>query len=117
MTNEKKDKIKELRKFLSKLNATERQQMAAKVGIMSIENGHSFSVTNQCLMFYQNPNVTIVGGFQQFKKAGRMIKKGEHGMCIFYPTARKSDNDEESDEDNVSFYVGTVFDISQTVGL
>ena len=110
MTNEKKDKIKQLRNYLSTMDDAQRQELASKVGIVSID-GHSFSITNQCLMAFQNPDVTIVGGFNQFKQAGRMVKKGEHGMVIFYPSARKN---EETGEDDINFYCGTVFDISQT---
>lgn len=111
MTDDKKLKIKQLREYLSTLDETQRQELAGKVGIVSIENGHGFSVTNQVLMAFQNPNVTIVGGFNQFKSANRMIKKGEHGMIIFYPSAKKND---ETGGDDVNFYCGTVFDISQT---
>lgn len=111
MNQEKKDKIKQLRNYLSTLDNEQRQELANKVGIVSIDNGHPFSTTNQCLMAFQNPDVTIVGGFNQFKQVGRMVKKGEHGMVIFYPSARKN---EETGEDDVNFYCGTVFDISQT---
>lgn len=111
MNQEKKDKIKQLRNYLSTLDNEQRQELANKVGVISID-GHSFSVTNQVLMAYQNPKVTIVGGFNQFKQVGRMIKKGEHGMVIFYPSARKN---EDTGEDDVNFYCGTVFDIAQTL--
>lgn len=110
MTDTKKDKLKELRAFLSTMNESQRQAFVSKYGFVSIES-HSYSLVNQCLIAFQYPQATILGGYQQFRKANRQVKQGEHGLVIFYPSARKND---ETGEDDISFYVGTIFDISQT---
>ncbi len=110
MTDDKRVKIKQLRTFLSSMNEAQRQQFASKYGIVSIE-GHSYSLVNQCLIAFQRPTATVCGGYQQFKKAGRQVKQGEHGMVIFYPSARKND---ETGEDDINFFCATIFDISQT---
>ena len=113
MTDTKKDKVKELRAFLSSMNETQRQAFVSKYGFVSVE-GHSYSLVNQCLIAFQCPQATICGGYQQFRKAKRQVKQGEHGFIIFYPSSRKN---EETGEDDISFYVGTIFDISQTYEL
>jgi hypothetical protein len=45
------------------------------------------------------------------KKANRQVKQGEHGMVIFFPSVKK---DDQTGDENVSFYCATIFDISQT---
>lgn len=42
--------------------------------------------------------------------------KGQHGFMIYYPSKKdKSDADISNDEEaDLNFYIGTVFDISQT---
>jgi hypothetical protein len=110
VTDIKKDKIKQLRAFLSGMNETQRQAFASKYGIVSIE-GHSYSLVNQCLIAFQCPVATVCGGYQQFKKAGRQVKQGEHGMVIFIPSVKK---DDQTGDDQVNFYCATIFDISQT---
>jgi hypothetical protein len=112
MTDEKKNKIKQLRTFLSSMNESQRQALVSKYGFISVE-GHSYSLVNQCLIAFQCPTATVLGGYQQFRKAGRQVKQGEHGITIFFPSVRKSDDDIESD-DQVRFYCATIFDISQT---
>ena len=110
MTDIKKDKIKQLRAFLSGINETQRKQFASKYGIVSIE-GHSYSLVNQCLIAFQCPTATVCGGYQQFKKAGRQVKQGEHGIVIFIPSVHE---DKETGDESVNFYCATIFDISQT---
>lgn len=108
MTDEKKTKIKQLRTFLSSMNESQRQALVSKYGFVSIE-GHSYSLVNQCLIAFQCPSATVLGGYQQFRKANRQVKQGEHGIVIFFPSVQKDDT-----EDQVRFYCGTIFDISQT---
>ncbi len=110
MTDIKKDKIKQLRTFLGSMNESQRQAFASKYGIVSIE-GHSYSLVNQCLIAFQCPVASVCGGYQQFKKAGRQVKQGEHGMVIFYPSVRQ---DDQTGEDDINFFCATIFDISQT---
>ncbi len=94
----------------------QRQAVADKFGIVTVE-GHLLTPHNQCFLVAQSEiNFSIVGGFQQWKKAGRIVRKGEHGFLIFVPSnAKQEDNSEMiSDDENVHFFTATVFDISQT---
>ncbi|MCL5030809.1 MAG: ArdC family protein [Bacteroidetes bacterium] len=112
----KKEKIIRIRKTLSEMSEEQRQAVADKFGIVTVE-GHLLTPHNQCFLVAQSEiNFSIVGGFQQWKKAGRIVRKGEHGFLIFVPSyAKQEDNSEMiSDDENVHFFTATVFDISQT---
>jgi hypothetical protein len=54
---------------------------------------------------------SVVGGFQQWIKAGKVVKRGEHGMTIWFPIGRK--NDDGNILEAEKFYTATVFDVSQ----
>lgn len=83
---------------------------------------HRYSFQNTILIMVQQPEATLVNAYDRWKQLGRQVKKGEHGIKIFYPTFRKI---EESDPDTgetrdvkrlASFGIGAVFDVSQTEG-
>lgn len=112
----KKEKIIRIRKTLSEMTEEQRQAVANKFSIVTVE-GHLLTPHNQCFLVAQSEiNFSIVGGFQQWKKAGRIVRKGEHGFLIFVPSKTKQENNSEmiSDEEDVHFFTATVFDISQT---
>lgn len=113
---EKKEKIIHIRKTLAEMSEDQRQAVADKFGIVTVE-GHLLTPHNQCFLVAQSEiSFSIVGGFQQWKKAGRIVRKGEHGFLIFVPSKAKQENNSEiiSDEEDVHFFTATVFDISQT---
>jgi len=113
---EKKEKIIRIRKTLSEMTEEQRQAIADKYGIITVE-GHLLTPHNQCFLVAQSEiNFTVVGGFQQLKKTGRIVRKGEHGFLIFVPSKAKQDENPEIvlDNEDVHFFTATVFDISQT---
>lgn len=74
---------------------------------------HSYSPANTILIALQNPNATLVAGFDAWKKMDRYVKKGEHGIRIICPMIRKN----AKDEDEIFAYKpGYVYDITQTGG-
>jgi len=112
----KKEKIIRIRKTLSEMTEEQRQAIADKFSIVTVE-GHLLTPHNQCFLVAQSEiNFSIVGGFQQWKKAGRIVRKGEHGFLIFVPSKNKQEEKSEmiSDEEDVHFFTAMVFDISQT---
>ncbi|MBS3945995.1 MAG: hypothetical protein KGZ42_10880 [Melioribacter sp.] len=116
LKQEKKEKIIRIRKALSEMTEEQRQATADKFGIVTVE-GHLLTPHNQCFLVAQSEiNFTVVGGFQQWKKAGRIVRKGEHGFLILVPSKTNSEENSEivSDEEDVRFFSATVFDISQT---
>ena len=85
---------------------------------------HQYSFGNALLIWSQRPEATKVAGFHAWKKLGRSVKKGEHGIMILAPMTYKTSAQEacpegegESEEPvRVRFRVVYVFDVSQTEG-
>lgn len=78
---------------------------------------HQYSPTNIMLILLSKPDATKVAGFQAWKKIGRYVKKGEHGIPIFAPMIHKEDPDKEDSPKVLNgFRVVYVFDVSQTDG-
>jgi hypothetical protein len=72
-------------KQLAKMSEADRAQLAAQCGAVLNIEGRALSVTNTILCFLQCPGVSVVGGFRQWIKAGRCVRKGEHGLTIWIP--------------------------------
>ena len=107
----KKAKTKELQAWLKGLSEDQRQEIAAKMGATTIE-GRVLSPVNQCLVYTQFPTATVLGGYQQWRRAGKQVKKGSQGIGIWIPTRKKAEEDGE--EEKTRFFMVSMFDISQT---
>lgn len=85
---------------------------------------HSYSFGNLMLIGAQAPNATRVAGFRTWKKLGRSVRKGEHGIAILAPCVyrgRPVDDSDERDHPELAkvlrgFRVVHVFDVAQTDG-
>lgn len=78
---------------------------------------HKYSLGNQLLIAMQRPDATHVAGFNAWLRLGRHVRKGEKGIKIMVPLARKVTNDDGEEERRVTgFGTGHVFDVSQTDG-
>ncbi|HEV7928117.1 MAG TPA: ArdC family protein [Verrucomicrobiae bacterium] len=130
-SKERHAKFKQLWKDVAAMPLEERQRLCARLGIVN-PDGRILSIGNMCLVGVQMPSATVVGGFRQWIKHGRCVKKGEHGAMIWVPLRKRDtaggasaqeslDESEESPEvdgkkkgGRPRFIIGTVFDISQT---
>ena len=115
---ERRTKFSELCQMVAAMSEADRATLAARIMVTTIE-GHALSLHNACLVAYQRENVTLVGGFHQWKQQGRTVRKGEHGLMIWCPTAgpREKEQTSESKDSPAAhpgFIMGTIFDISQT---
>jgi hypothetical protein len=116
---EKKEKIIQIRKTLSQMSEEQQQAIAAKFGIITVE-GHPLTPYNQCFLVSQSEiNFSIVGGYVQWKRACKAVRKGQHGFLILVPSVPKKEENLDTylDNEDVHFYSATVFDISQTVDI
>lgn len=90
---------------------------------------HNYSFRNMMLIFMQNPEASMVAGFQAWKKIGRHVRRGEKALRILAPIVRKRKADDsdsakagqqESDVQPkrviTGFRMASVFDVSQTEG-
>lgn len=82
---------------------------------------HRYSFNNSLLIAMQRPDATRVAGFHAWKKFGRYVKKGEKGIAILAPIARRRQIEDEDGETTavrvLSGFKGVcVFDVGQTEG-
>ena len=98
---------------------------------------HEYSVNNSIGIMIQKPDATLVAPYTKWQKLNRQVKKGEKGIVILCPVKYKKMIEETKldekgnsvlDKDGyeikekiyqnlVTFKIGFVFDISQTVQL
>lgn len=100
---------------ISAITPEARAELAAKMPAIVTVEGRALSIFNQCLLATQCPSATIVGGFRQWLDAGRCVRKGEHGLMIWCPTSKKSED--TTAEVETYFIPGTVFDVGQTFAI
>ena len=112
-TEKRRAAFKEIVKKVVAMDAAQRATIVDRCGAILTCEGRALSVFNTILLLNQRDEVSLVGGFQQWKRAGRQVKKGEHGMMIWFPSRQASD-EPTGDEAEMRFFVGTVFDVSQT---
>jgi antirestriction protein ArdC len=103
---------------------------------------HRYSFGNTLLILGQRPDATLVASYNTWKRAGRQVRRGEHGIAINVPmTVKVGKRDESAHEGGtlsspavtlrrledtsgerddratrVVFKTGHVFDVSQTDG-
>jgi antirestriction protein ArdC len=86
---------------------------------------HRYSLGNTILIMFQKPDATNVAGFRRWKDLGRFVKKGEKGIAILAPLAKKRCVEKEKEDGTkeevevrrlYGFRVVHVFDVSQTEG-
>lgn len=118
-TDARREKFRGLVKSIAVMSPDVRAALAARMaGAVTVE-GRSLSGHNACLLAAQCPEATIVGGFQQWRRAGRFVRKGQHGHMIWAPIRDARDEAPAPAADELSterprFIMVTVFDVSQT---
>ena len=112
----RKEAFRGLCSRLAKMSKDERARWQAEAGLVVTIEGRALSPRNTVLLYFQRQDVSMVGGFRQWIKAGRAVRKGEHGLSILVPAGggTKQNDDGGEEEAQVYFIGGTVFDISQT---
>jgi hypothetical protein len=107
--------MRNLCKKVSDLAPEQREELAKKFPISTCE-GRTLSVFNQCFLQMQSEStLTLVGGFKQWKKVGRVVRKGEHSAgSIFVPLGKKKEEEVDPEDDSVKFILVSMFDITQT---
>jgi hypothetical protein len=102
-----RSKLQSLAKELASYSQEQREALQARIGLMPTIEGRRLSLVNTFVVLQQNPDATVIGGFQQWKRAGRTVSKGQKGAWIFIPCKKKG-------SDETFFKMCPMFDISQT---
>jgi hypothetical protein len=120
---ERKEKLKALCASLRAMPKEQREALAMKCAAVITCEGRALSVHNQCMVAVQNPFATVIGGFNQWRKLGRSVRKGEHGLVIWAPAGESggdselqppADGDGEKEKQRKRFLLVTMFDVAQT---
>lgn len=120
----RREQFKAIWKQVAAMPEAERLALVAKCGIVNVD-GRPLSCYNMCLVAMQKADATVIGGFRQWLKAGRVVKKGERGCMIWVPLRGKGQEPAPAEPDadeadakpkrRMRFIPGTIFDISQTM--
>lgn len=115
-----REKMKAICMQLKAMSPEQRLALASKVCVTTIE-GRVLSPHNQCMAAMQNPSVTIVGGFWQWKANGRQVIKGKKSLKIWAPITHGNVDldlqppaEIEGKFERPRFILVSVFDVSQT---
>jgi hypothetical protein len=122
---ERRAQIRNLCNIVKAMPEEKRVLLANTFGIRTCE-GRELSPFNQCLLAQQFAQVSVVGGFAQWRALGRTVKKGEKALAIWIPCKRAAETGAAAQSaivpagvdpaslDERFFTLGNVFDISQT---
>ena len=133
---EKKERIKALTDKLENGVKEVFESEAYKEYLKTMSKFHRYSFGNCMLIFFQCPGATAVAGYTTWRKLGRTVKKGEHGIQILAPCPFKTMVEQNKMDDHGRFILGPdgqpekestlvsltrfkiayVFDVSQTEG-
>lgn len=109
----RKDARQALRQRYGNLTDDQRQALVNR-GMVATVDGRVLSVKNTILLHMQATGTapSVVGGYRQWKEAGRQVRKGEHGSMIWIPAGTRDSDGELVDV--ARFLTAIVFDVSQT---
>lgn len=117
----RRESFRKLAKQVAELGDDERRALVNRAGAVLTIEGRALSMVNTMLCVMQRPGVSVVGGFGQWLKAGRAVRKGERGLGIWCPIHKArpegespADSEGNDSEGRARFIMGTVFDITQT---
>lgn len=106
MTRSKEDKAA----FIAHLRAAAKELGETAPNIPS-NIGRAYSPQNCLMILFQKPHATQCAGFHDWRKAGRVVRKGAKGAAILVPIGTHPDDDGNA---TPLFSWRYVFDISDT---
>ena len=120
-SNGKQAQVRKLAGQIANMTDEQRQRIADRLPSVVNPDGHMLTIHNTILLYMQSgkTDLTIVAGFKQWIKAGRVVRKGEKSIGgIFVPMQikdkRQSDGNDEEPKTTTRFRIVSVFDVSQT---
>lgn len=119
--NEKQARLKTLAAQFATLSESARAAIVEKVGAVVTCEGHPLSLRNTICLYMQAQGapLSMIGGFRQWQRVGRQVRKGEHATGYILVPSERGVSKEDAENgikqlDTLRFYGVAVFDISQT---
>lgn len=124
MEQARREQLQQLAQRIRAMDAAERDALATRIGTITAE-GRRLSPFNCCYLWTQAGRALAqVGGFRQWRKAGRTVRRGEHAIGYIYvptgkpgETAPKDEAEATEDGGRVRFVLVPVFAVEQTEAL
>jgi hypothetical protein len=107
MTRSKEDKIKFIQELRIAADAVERAGTEIPFRLLG-----RFSPKNCYAILSQDPNATNCAGFHEWRKTGRIVRKGSKGLAILVPMGMMADA--EGTSERMRFSWRYVFDVTST---
>ena len=108
------------RKYIADLDAGVRDLFSSNRWMNYLEflsKFHRYSANNTIAIYLQRPTASLVASFSDWRRKGRKVRKGEHGIKILAPHIIKDTDDETGEvKQRIGFHLAYCFDISQTDG-
>ena len=102
-------------KRLVQISSELMERLGAGIPVAKLSNtAEPYSARNSLLIRLERQEASLCGGYSEWLKAGRAVRKGEKGIQILIPLVLKKDKENPNSETFTRFRVGYVFDISQT---
>ena len=112
-----KTKLTEYIEHLAALTDDAARSEAMQKWFTACATFYRYSLNNQLLILFARPDASLVAGYNDWKKRGRQVQRGEHGIPILAPCTYHEDPENDSSPIVVKgFRVVFVFDVSQTDG-
>lgn len=115
-------RARQLLRAISAMSDAERQRMAERMPQVMNPQGHFLTLHNTLLLCQQaqRSDLTVVAGFRQWIKAGRVVRKGQKSLgyiAVPIQVRQKDRNGDKTDAKELRFRFVPVFDVSQTEAL
>lgn len=108
------------RKYIADLDAGVRDLFASdrwRSYLEFLAKFHRYSANNTIAIYLQRPTASLVASFSDWRRRGRKVRKGEHGIKILAPHTIKDVDDETGEiKQHLGFHLAYCFDVSQTDG-
>ena len=112
-----REKMGELSTFVSNMSSVEKAELEAQFGAVITAEGRPLSAWNTVFLLKQAERpLGQVGGFEQWKRVGRVVKKDEHAAGVIAVPMNSKEEIEPTEEPTARprFRFVPVFAVDQT---
>ncbi len=113
-----KSKMKGISKKIADMTQEQQTALMDDMGCVVTIEGHSLSTRNTLMLYFQadaqEKPCTVVGGFKQWKRSGRVVMKGERSIGSIWVPIGERDSEGDLTEAPEKFILAPVFDVAQT---